>query len=183
MDPDSRRKITIHCLAEDAPGPAFGRHFTRQWSRYAPWYFSGEKGARPSAEVCRAAFARHFPAMVPLFDRLCRDLPGDPDRLVRFLSLYGPPPFLTGCSQLAIARQGTHLIRNYDYAPDRFEATVLRTDYLQPVLFLSDCIWGALDGINASGLAIYHLVKLQLAITFDRTGLTMRIADVGMGMV
>jgi len=104
--------------------------------------------------MCRSAFANTMPELVPLLDRLVALAGEDADGLTRFLTLYQPPAFLTGCSQLSLSKHGTHLIRNYDYAADRFEATVVRTGFLQPVLFVSDCIWGALDGINGSGLAI-----------------------------
>ena len=95
-----------------------------------------------------------MPQLLPFLDQLVAGLPEDSDQLLRFLSLYQPPAFLTGCSQLVHKGEGTYLIRNYDYAPDRFAATIMRTNYLQPVLFMVDCIWGALDGINAAGLSI-----------------------------
>ena len=69
----------------------------------------------------------------------------------RVLSLYDPPPLLAGCSQAVI---GGALVRNYDYHPDRIEGTVLASAILRPVLGMSDCLWGLLDGVNDAGLAV-----------------------------
>ena len=41
---------------------------------------------------------------------------------------------------------GGTLVRNYDYHPDRIEATVLNSRLTRPVLGMSDCLWGLLDG-------------------------------------
>jgi predicted choloylglycine hydrolase len=44
-------------------------------------------------------------------------------------------------------------VRNYDYHPRWFEGTMLYTEWLQPVIAITDCSWGVLDGMNASGLS------------------------------
>ena len=47
------------------------------------------------------------------------------------------------------------MIRNYDFAPARWEALLLRSKWKnQAVLGMVDCLWGLLDGINQSGLAV-----------------------------
>ena len=67
------------------------------------------------------------------------------------LSLYDPPPLLAGCSQAVI--DGA-LVRNYDYHPDRIEGDVFASAITRPVLGMSDCLWGLLDGVNDAGLAV-----------------------------
>ncbi len=148
-------KLRFFAIDEARPGSQFLAHFKRQWPRYAPWYFARAHGDRPNPQQCREAFAQVMPQLLPFLDYLVTMLPGDNNQLLQFFSLYQPPAFLTGCSQLALARPGnTRLVRNYDYAPERFEATLLRTCFIQPVICMTDCIWGALDGINAAGLAV-----------------------------
>ena len=44
------------------------------------------------------------------------------------------------------------LIRNYDYNQRWFEGRVFHTEWLKPVIGISDCAWGLLDGMNADGL-------------------------------
>jgi predicted choloylglycine hydrolase len=47
------------------------------------------------------------------------------------------------------------LVRNYDYPVDRLEGIVYLTKWGdRRVIGMSDCLWGLLDGINDSGLAI-----------------------------
>jgi predicted choloylglycine hydrolase len=46
------------------------------------------------------------------------------------------------------------LVRNYDYAPLRFEGQIWSTELVQRVIGMSDCLWGLLDGMNDAGLAV-----------------------------
>lgn len=92
-----------------------------------------------------------MPEIAPIYDRLV-ELAGGGDIEARFLSLYCPPPYVSGCSQVAWTRDRYSLIRNYDYSPRLFDGLLLRTEWLQPVIGISDCMWGLLDGMNASGL-------------------------------
>ena len=47
------------------------------------------------------------------------------------------------------------LVRNYDYAPSRFEGVVQSTAWgRHRVIGMSDCLWGLLDGMNDAGLAV-----------------------------
>ncbi|GAB4136367.1 MAG: hypothetical protein Fur0037_00830 [Planctomycetota bacterium] len=80
---------------------------------------------------------------------------GGGDETARMLSLWRPPPYLTGCSQTVLHGPRPLLVRNYDYHPRACEATVLRTSWLgTSVLGMSDCLWGLLDGVNEHGLAL-----------------------------
>ena len=83
------------------------------------------------------------------------DTAGGGDVAARFLSLYCPPQYLTGCSQAAWQGGEPLLVRNYDYDPRAFEATVLRSAWGdRQVLGTSDCLVGLVDGINDAGLAV-----------------------------
>jgi predicted choloylglycine hydrolase len=53
------------------------------------------------------------------------------------------------------ARGGSPLlVRNYDYAPSRFEGVVWSTNLCKRVIGMSDCLWGLLDGMNDDGLCV-----------------------------
>lgn len=93
-----------------------------------------------------------MPELVPIYERLC-ELSGGRDVEARFLSLWCPPPYLAGCTQVAWNKNGNYLLRNYDYGNDYFDSVLLQSNWLQPVIGMVDCTWGLLDGMNASGLA------------------------------
>jgi predicted choloylglycine hydrolase len=79
---------------------------------------------------------------------------GDSDAAAA-LSLWNPPPFLTGCTQAAVLTGGPALIRNYDWDYRLFDGVVARTAYTgRRVLGMLDCLWGLLDGVNDAGLAV-----------------------------
>jgi predicted choloylglycine hydrolase len=95
-----------------------------------------------------------MPELIGIYDRVV-ELAGGGDLAARFLSLYCPAPYIGACSQLALAASdGPALIRNYDYSALLCEGTWISTNWLQPVIAMSDCAWGALDGVNGSGLAV-----------------------------
>ena len=68
--------------------------------------------------------------------------------------MWAPPSYLSGCSQGVWLRGDPVLVRNYDYAPERLEGTILHTRWVRDVIGTSDCAWGLLDGINDAGLAV-----------------------------
>jgi predicted choloylglycine hydrolase len=46
-------------------------------------------------------------------------------------------------------------VRNYDFDPKLLEGVIARTELIgRPVIGMSDCLWGLLDGINDAGLAL-----------------------------
>ncbi len=94
----------------------------------------------------------HMPELMPVYNQLTA-LAGGGDLEARFLSMYSPPPYMAGCSQMACHRDDIFLIRNYDYNPALFEGNLLSTKWLKPVIGMGDCTWGLLDGMNADGLA------------------------------
>jgi predicted choloylglycine hydrolase len=71
------------------------------------------------------------------------------------LSLYDPPPLVTGCSQAVLTHPEPLLVRNYDFDPELLEGVLALTAYTgRRVLGMSDCLWGLLDGVNDAGLAM-----------------------------
>lgn len=151
-------QVDFHTVIEDQPGPLWQAQFERLWPGYRSWYLrSGSSVERPSYLECRRAVRTHMPELVPLWEQLV-ELAGGGDVEARFLSLWCPPPYITGCSQAVWVDphglQESVLLRNYDFAPGLLDGAWLATRWRgQRVAALSDCIWGALDGMNEAGLS------------------------------
>jgi predicted choloylglycine hydrolase len=95
-----------------------------------------------------------MPEIVPTYDRLVEAVGGG-DLEARFLSHWNPPPLFAACSLAAWSRDRRVLVRNYDYPPTLCDALVLRSGWTgTQVLAMSDCLLGALDGVNEHGLAV-----------------------------
>lgn len=149
--------MTIHfrAISEDRPGDKWQQRCRHSWPAYREWYLSKGLSGRPSSELGRRKLQQYMPELLPTYDRLC-ELAGDDEECHRFLSLYNPPRLAIACSQVAWpGAGGPALIRNYDFAPSRWEALLLRSHWnRRTVIGMSDCLWGLLDGINDSGLAV-----------------------------
>jgi predicted choloylglycine hydrolase len=146
--------LRFEAIAEDLPGPRWQRWFQDLWPSYRKWYLSEGNSARPTYLECERALKTHLPAFVPTWERLV-ELAGGGDVEARFLSLYCPPPYLTGCSQAVWTAPAPLLVRNYDYSPFLCEKLIWKTAWNgRPVIAASDCMVGALDGINDAGLAV-----------------------------
>lgn len=146
-------EVNFNTIIEDRPGTAWQYHFNQYWYFYSRWYLSEGERARPGFLTCSSRFREFMPELYPLYETMTR-LAGDGDLEARFLSLYNPPAFLTGCTQCAYRGEGSALVRNYDYSPKLFEGVVLQTNWLRPVIAMCDCLWGALDGVNDAGLVV-----------------------------
>ena len=94
-----------------------------------------------------------MPELFPVYNEIVQAA-GDSDIAARFLSMYSPPPYMSGCTQMAWKKENVALIRNYDYDSKFFEGTMLYSEFLKPVIAMIDCNWGVLDGMNANGLAV-----------------------------
>ena len=146
--------LTFRAVSEPRPGPRFEARFEAAWPAYRRWFLRDGDAARPSYAVARRMLSEHMPELVGTWERLV-DLAGGGDLAARMLSLYKPPPYLAACSQGAWTRgPAPMLVRNYDYAPSRFEGVIWSTGLVKRVLGMSDCLWGLLDGMNEDGLAI-----------------------------
>src|SRR6056297_1911382 len=149
------KQLTFTAVEEALPGEKWRSLFEFHWPAFESWYLSETERERPSYLACLNAFSKHMPELLPTYRRLC-ELSGGGDLPSRMLSLYRPPPYITGCSQAVMANcQGNVLVRNYDYPPELCEGTILSTCWNgRRVIAMSDCLWGVLDGMNDGGLAI-----------------------------
>ena len=147
-------RLRVRAIAEAKPGPVLGAVLNAYWPAYRRWIARADP---LTAGACRDQIARHMPELAPVLERIAALGPEkDRDKLVRFLSLYRPPRVVRGCSQ-AILRtdDGPVLVRNYDHAPHLCDGIVLASSWLGTrVVAVTDCLWGALDGINEHGLAV-----------------------------
>lgn len=146
-------QVLYRTVNEAQPGEKWFEFFARNWPQYRIWFLREGEAARPRYLTCRKKLREHMPELIPIYDRLV-SLAGGGDLEARFLSLYGPPPYLSGCSQLVINAPTPYLVRNYDYSPKLFEGSIWRTQWLRPVIGMADSLWGLLDGINDTGLCV-----------------------------
>ncbi|RTR07245.1 hypothetical protein EKG36_01115 [Halomonas nitroreducens] len=147
--------LDFRTVREDTPGARWKSLFDYHWPAYEHWYLSEGERERPAYLACFNALRRHMPELLGTYRVLC-DLAGGGDLSARLLSLYRPPPYITGCSQAVLARPASTLLaRNYDYPPELCEGTILHTRWNERrVIAMSDCLWGVLDGMNDAGLAV-----------------------------
>ena len=147
--------LLIEAIAEDLPGEKWRRIFDRHWPAYRRWFL--QNGISKPATYLQSlkALRTYMPELVPTYERIC-ELAGGGDLEARFLSMWCPPAYVGGCSQAIYLEQDTiALIRNYDYSPKLLEGTLIASRFLgRRVVAMSDCLWGVLDGINESGLAV-----------------------------
>ncbi len=151
----NQKRLIFRTVDEPEPGEKWRGLFNLHWSAYERWYLSETERERPSYLTCYNALRKHMPELVPTYQRLC-GLAGGGDIASRMLSLYRPPPYITGCSQAVMANARSNLlVRNYDYPPELCEGTILSTCWNgRRVIAMSDCLWGVLDGINDVGLSV-----------------------------
>lgn len=146
--------LTLHSIREDQPGPKWQALFETYWPLYKEWFLSEGHLARPGYLTSLKKLRQYMPELAPTYERLV-ELAGGGDLAARFLSLYCPPPYLSGCSQAVWPRrQKPILVRNYDYSPKLFEGNLLYSAWHRPVIGMIDSLWGILDGINDAGLAV-----------------------------
>jgi predicted choloylglycine hydrolase len=148
-------RIDFEAIDEPQPGSKWKARFDAMWPTYRSWYLGEGEASRPDLATCRRALTRHMPELLASYERLVA-LAGDDELAARMLSLYGPPGFITGCSQGAWTREEPMLVRNYDYPASRLEGIVYLTQWSggRRVIGMSDCLWGLLDGVNDDGLAV-----------------------------
>lgn len=148
-------ELAFRSIAEDRPGEKLRTEFRRLWPHLRRWYLSHGEGPRPTYLACERALRSHAPEFLPIWRELAEAVGEGEDLKTRLLSQYRPPPYVTGCSQAVWTRDGVRLVRNYDYHPRLFEGLILRTRWgTRQVIATSDCIAGALDGMNEDGLAV-----------------------------
>lgn len=126
--------------------------FDQYWPAYRRWFLRPGSRTPATLPASRRALAQHMPELLPIWEELVAQLEPSDEVAARFLTQWDPPPLTSNCSQ-AVLDDG-RLIRNYDYDPALFDAVVLRSDWLRPVIGTSDQVWGLLDGMNDAGLIV-----------------------------
>ncbi len=145
---------SFEAIEQLEPGERWGDLFQAHWPRYRDWFLQEGEAARTSYAESLRALQEHMPELVPTYERVCT-LAGGGDLEARFLAMWAPPSYLSGCSQAVwTGGQAPVLARNYDYAPERLEGSILHTRSVRPVIGSGDCGWGLLDGLNDAGLAV-----------------------------
>ena len=140
-------------IYEPEPGEKWRHLFTQFWPYYERWFLSEGERARAGYLTSYKRLREHMPELAPIYEQLV-DLAGGQDLPARFLTLWKPPPFMSGCSQAVWLKGFPALVRNYDYSPLLYEANIMHTNWLRPVIAMGDCLWGALDGMNDAGLCV-----------------------------
>ena len=138
-------------------GPALDAAFEAYWPAYQKWMARPKK--RTSAKRAREALAEHMPELVPAFEALLERFASRAEstaEVARFLTLFNPPPLVRGCTQaIWLGEGGPALVRNYDHAPHLADGLVLHAQWDGvKTLCMTDCLWGALDGVNEHGLCV-----------------------------
>ena len=147
-------QLLFRALAEDQAGPKWQGLFQGLWPGYEQWFLSEGIEERSTYGESLDMLKAHMPELLPTYERLC-ELAGGGDIAARFLSLYRPPAYVTGCSQAVWQGSDPLLVRNYDYSPRLCEGGILLSRWNgRAVLAMSDCLWGVLDGVNDAGLAV-----------------------------
>jgi predicted choloylglycine hydrolase len=146
--------LAFRAVQDDGSGSSLVPLFEARWPNYLRWYLQEGDGKRPAYLACARSLKAHMPELVPAWEKLSERL-GGTDLVARFLSLWQPPPFVSGCTQALWTRERCALIRNYDFPPELCDAVLLHGRFTpMATLAMSDCLWGVLDGINAEGLAV-----------------------------
>lgn len=146
--------FAFSAISEAEAGPKWCSLFEGHWPAYQRWFLSEGIEARQTYLASLRALKRHMPELVPTYERLV-ELVGGSDLAARFLSLYCPPPYLSGCSQAIWPGDEPLLVRNYDYAPALCDGVILSTKWNgQWVTGISDGLFGLVDGMNEAGLAV-----------------------------
>ncbi len=154
MSKQTHWRVRFDSVDEAQLGEKWLRIYREHTAAYQRWYLSEGLKKRPTYRTCRKKFSEYMPELLPTYDRLC-ELAGGSDWVSRFLSLYCPPRYITGCSQIVWPGQTYSLIRNYDYHPQLLDGVVLKSAWNgKAVIAMTDCLWGATDGMNEDGLAI-----------------------------
>lgn len=141
-------------ISEPLPGIKWRRVFDRHWHAYSRWFLRGGIQERASYLDGFRAIKKYMPELAKPYEQIC-EAAGDGDLEARFLSMWCPPAYVGGCSQVVRSGKNPILARNYDYSPELFEGTWLNSRLTgKGVIAVVDCLWGALDGINEDGLAV-----------------------------
>ncbi len=120
---------------------------------YRAWFKQFANSSLSSSE-CVSAVKEYLPLFADTFSRIVESLHLD-DSDIALLSFYCPAPVTFGCSQGVWLQQYPVLVRNFDYFPALNEGRYLKSAWHgTEVIASTDCLWGALDGMNEYGLSV-----------------------------
>ena len=148
-------KLHFNAISEPGkPGKKWQKLFNTHWPAYKAWLDSKGKSYVPDLKTSQVALKKHMPEIWPNYERLCKLVNAD-EVAARFLTGFQPPAYISACSQAVMTGKDIQLVRNYDYHPDLSEGTQLLSAWNgKKVIATSDCLVGAVDGMNEDGLAI-----------------------------
>lgn len=136
------------------PGKKWQKLYNTHWAAYKAWFESKGAAHSPDLKTSQNALKKYMPEMWPTYERLCKLVNAD-EVAARFLTGFQPPAYISACSQAVLTGKEIQLVRNYDYHPDLMEGTQLLSVWNgKKVIATSDCLIGAVDGMNEDGLAI-----------------------------
>ncbi|HGX92424.1 MAG TPA: hypothetical protein ENK35_03825 [Candidatus Tenderia sp.] len=144
----------VQFVAEERPAEKWLAHYQLTLDDYKAWFLSEGEFNRPSYQACHNAIKEYMPEFEPLWQELIALCDGD-DLEARLLSFYCPAPYVRGCSQAVWSKYNPILVRNYDYDLAQCEMRVMKSRWFDTeVIASSDCLWGAIDGMNEHGLSL-----------------------------
>ena len=147
-------ELSFRALAAWCPERDLVELFEASWPAYRRYFLRDGEAARPTYAECHRALQEHMPELAPAIDAICESVGGG-DLQSRFLSHWCPPPLFAACSMMTWTRGRNAIVRNYDYPPLAIDGAVLASAFTGTrVLAMSDCLVGALDGVNEHGLAV-----------------------------
>lgn len=136
------------------PGKKWQKLYNTHWEAYRSWLKSKGKQYNSNLKTSEAALKKYMPEMWPTYKRLCKLAKAD-EQAACFLTGFQPPAYISGCSNAVLTGKEVQLVRNYDYHPNLMEGTQLLSAWNgKKVIATSDCLIGAVDGMNEDGLAI-----------------------------
>lgn len=136
------------------PGRKWKKLFNTYWPAYEAWLNAKGASPPPDLKTSVAALEYYMPEMLPTYKRFCQLINAD-ELAARFLTGFQPPAYISACSQAVLTEEKIQLVRNYDYHPDLIEGTLLMSAWNgKKVMANSDCLIGAVDGMNEDGLVI-----------------------------
>jgi len=142
------------CVEEQYPGEKWLDFYQHTDEAYQQWFAKEGEFKRPGLAECEQALETYMPEFVQVWKDLIK-LTKANDAQARMLSLYCPSPYVSGCSQAVWQRYSPVLVRNYDYSPALLEGRIQKSKWFDTeVIASTDCMWGALDGMNEHGLSV-----------------------------
>ncbi|MEX1191177.1 MAG: C45 family peptidase [Brumimicrobium sp.] len=136
------------------PGKKWQEIYNTHWKSYKAWLNTQGNVYDTDLKTSQAALKKYMPEMWPTYLRLCKLAEAD-DLAARFLTGFQPPAYISACSNAVLTGDEIQLVRNYDYHPHLTEGTQLMSAWNgKKVIATTDCLIGALDGMNEDGLTV-----------------------------